>query len=451
MNKMRIAFVTPYPWQHAHPVNDHISELASAMCSAGIQVMVIAPSAGFRARNASRRAIRLLATGEDPSAVFGDETLFAPEAGDKRGEQFHNWPLLTMAALPGATTVTMRAALRTLFACGEIDLLNFHEPLENEFIRHAIKTWQGMAVATVHSPPDASPLGPFGIAKRERLLDNIDHWIVSSTDVSKDLKKVAGEPGAKTTVMQLFARYVASSNPYQQAAFNLPHPDENEGPLIVIGRGNGDERHVRALLKSLAELESMPIVMSLGRWTAQHRVKIPRPLKGRFLWLDAGTRTSAMPILASAKAMVATPHTDRRLVLEAEDAGIHVIEMQHGPDKAALAAAASDVANTVEGISDGSAENSQSLQSTQQLATEFSSIIEQLLAAVHPTRPTMATSAKPSTPTRECLIDLHMHTNHSWDCATTPETLLQTAVDVGLTAIAVTDHNEISGALECAA
>jgi hypothetical protein len=43
-------------------------------------------------------------------------------------------------------------------------------------------------------------------------------------------------------------------------------------------------------------------------------------------------------------------------------------------------------------------------------------------------------------------VDLHMHTDHSNDCATPVEVLLATARDAGLGAIAVTDHNEISGA-----
>ncbi len=44
-----------------------------------------------------------------------------------------------------------------------------------------------------------------------------------------------------------------------------------------------------------------------------------------------------------------------------------------------------------------------------------------------------------------------MHTDHSHDCATPVEVLLATAREQGLGAIAVTDHNEISGALEAAA
>ena len=48
-------------------------------------------------------------------------------------------------------------------------------------------------------------------------------------------------------------------------------------------------------------------------------------------------------------------------------------------------------------------------------------------------------------------VDLHMHTDHSHDCATPVEVLLATARAQGLGAIAVTDHNEVSGALEARA
>jgi glycosyltransferase involved in cell wall biosynthesis len=47
-------------------------------------------------------------------------------------------------------------------------------------------------------------------------------------------------------------------------------------------------------------------------------------------------------------------------------------------------------------------------------------------------------------------VDLHMHTDHSSDCATPVEHLLATAREQGLGAIAVTDHNEVSGAHEAA-
>jgi predicted metal-dependent phosphoesterase TrpH len=48
-------------------------------------------------------------------------------------------------------------------------------------------------------------------------------------------------------------------------------------------------------------------------------------------------------------------------------------------------------------------------------------------------------------------VDLHMHTDHSPDCATPVEVLLATAKQEGFGAIAITDHNEVSGALEAQA
>jgi hypothetical protein len=48
-------------------------------------------------------------------------------------------------------------------------------------------------------------------------------------------------------------------------------------------------------------------------------------------------------------------------------------------------------------------------------------------------------------------VDLHMHTDHSYDCATPVEVLLAEARTRGLGAIAVTDHNEVSGAHEARA
>jgi predicted metal-dependent phosphoesterase TrpH len=45
-------------------------------------------------------------------------------------------------------------------------------------------------------------------------------------------------------------------------------------------------------------------------------------------------------------------------------------------------------------------------------------------------------------------VDLHMHTDHSGDCATPVDVLINTARDRGLRAIAITDHNEVSGAIE---
>jgi predicted metal-dependent phosphoesterase TrpH len=83
-------------------------------------------------------------------------------------------------------------------------------------------------------------------------------------------------------------------------------------------------------------------------------------------------------------------------------------------------------------------------------ADEFEQLYEQIAARRH--EPRRSDAVRKRLAGRDLIhVDLHMHTNHSHDCATTVEKLLETAKAQGLGAIAVTDHNEISGALEAAA
>jgi len=81
------------------------------------------------------------------------------------------------------------------------------------------------------------------------------------------------------------------------------------------------------------------------------------------------------------------------------------------------------------------------------VADEFEAIYRRLLARRHdPAGNPQVRRRIAERPLIE--VDLHMHTDHSPDCATPVEVLLETARDRGLGAIAITDHNEVSGALE---
>ena len=85
-------------------------------------------------------------------------------------------------------------------------------------------------------------------------------------------------------------------------------------------------------------------------------------------------------------------------------------------------------------------------RSFSQVADELELIYRQLCDRRHdPAGKPAVRKRIASRPTIDC--DLHMHTDHSNDCATPVEVLLETAKDRGMGAIAVTDHNEISGAL----
>jgi predicted metal-dependent phosphoesterase TrpH len=84
------------------------------------------------------------------------------------------------------------------------------------------------------------------------------------------------------------------------------------------------------------------------------------------------------------------------------------------------------------------------------VADDFEAVYRRVLARRHD--PTGNPELRAKLAKRPLIeVDLHMHTDHSGDCATPVEVLLQTARDRGLGAIAITDHNEVSGALEAAA
>ncbi|MFL5896923.1 MAG: PHP domain-containing protein [Solirubrobacterales bacterium] len=81
------------------------------------------------------------------------------------------------------------------------------------------------------------------------------------------------------------------------------------------------------------------------------------------------------------------------------------------------------------------------------VADELEVIYRRLLARRHPRGGDGETRERISKrPLIE--VDLHMHTDHSGDCATPVDVLIHTARDRGLGAVAITDHNEVSGALE---
>jgi predicted metal-dependent phosphoesterase TrpH len=91
--------------------------------------------------------------------------------------------------------------------------------------------------------------------------------------------------------------------------------------------------------------------------------------------------------------------------------------------------------------------------SAQRVVDQLEEVYEAVAARRHEPPPTPRPSAgRPARGSRAMIdVDLHMHTDHSPDCATPVEVLLATAKQEGFGAIAITDHNEVSGALEAVA
>ncbi len=86
-------------------------------------------------------------------------------------------------------------------------------------------------------------------------------------------------------------------------------------------------------------------------------------------------------------------------------------------------------------------ENAGSLQALEQRAREVWNAI------VNPIETHSGQGSFPDTDS-EWALDLHMHTDASHDCLSTPGDVVERAREVGLQRIAITDHNEIDGAIE---
>jgi hypothetical protein len=155
----------------------------------------------------------------------------------------------------------------------------------------------------------------------------------------------------------------------------------------------------------------------------------------------------------AADVFVAAPGWDPLLAWEARACGASWYSVDDGPglryaaDQPPLAAAA--VARLLERPSCARSWRRGTRAGAQRGAAALAERLESLYSGLLRRRRTRPQAA----PARPVLIDadLHMHTSHSHDCATDPEALVDHCIAQGLGAIAITDHNEISGALEAAA
>lgn len=435
----RILLATPYAWTTPHPVNEHVAEIADgliALREAGAanvpMPVVVAPSSGGYARRATRRALRELAQGVDAETIFqpgGELDLSAAAPGVRRPrEAAHDWPLLALPMPVGTASVGLRAALRVLLERGDFELVHVHDPLVNDLTRFIVKRWSGLTVGTFHAAPTSSVTTTIAAPLHERIIDGVDRWLTAPV-LLDDAMALVGDQVEFGTV------------PVQATQSNVTG---GTGPVIVVGRGVDDEADVRDLVRDLTPLlDSRPelTLTMLSRWGAHHRPNTPRALRGRLLTIDASTREQADAVLAGAGAFLALPGTLERSRDEARAAGVPIVDLPAHDDETrrdpdTLHVLVTDALAAAPIVAD--------LPSTTELAqahlNEYDALRERIQVHIAP----------PTTSDRSCVIDLHMHTSHSWDCATDPEALLYVAREVGLTAVAVTDHNEISGALACA-
>ena len=203
---------------------------------------------------------------------------------------------------------------------------------------------------------------------------------------------------------------------------------------------------MRAALRALRSLDGWEaIVLRTARLAA--RPSIPMRLRDRVHVRTAVTGAARADLLAAAAIVVPSPDGLRRLRLEAAAAGCALVEPPGVETQPELATAA-----LLRFGEDGVARERDATRRREAVADHGFGAVAERLESVYADarrrrRPSRRPESEPLADRDWIVADLHMHTSHSHDCSIDPRELVDHAEAEGLGAIAVTDHNLLSGAL----
>src|SRR4051812_13111005 len=143
-DQFSIAQVSPYPWEQHHEVNIYVERLSDELCRRGHRVVVIAPSSIRELIREGRDAIA--AVGKDPDSLFtqpGCAQLLAIGQGlpARRG---------------GAVSVPVDVsrAMEELLDKAEFDFVHVHEPFAPSAASAALRHSHALNVGTFHAPTE---------------------------------------------------------------------------------------------------------------------------------------------------------------------------------------------------------------------------------------------------------------------------------------------------------
>jgi glycosyltransferase involved in cell wall biosynthesis len=443
---LRIAQVTPYPWEQHHEVNRFVEQLSDQLCSRGHQVVVVAPSDSRELVREGRATVEALA--RDPEAVFAEPGCASVVAVGqslpfRRGGS---------VALP----LDVSRTLEDLLERTELDFVHVHEPFGPSAASAALRHSRALNVGSFHGATER--LLSTQVARRvvEMLFGRLDGR-TASWSVTRDLveRYFPGDyrlihPGA-----DLLGRPAAAHPQVPEIVFSA---EEERGALRLF---------LRALRRLPTDLAWHATIWLRDPGTAP-AVSLPRRLRERVRLSGPADGSEAQHIARAQIAVAASAGAAPapQLVLRSLAGGAVPV--------------VSRLPQYEEAVRDGELGLLFEPRDALTLAGQLERLLREpalhgelaeRIEAVHPELDWSRTAAafeelyaeiaarRHSPPARPELrrrlaernfvhVDLHMHTDHSPDCATPVDTLLDTAKQVGLGAIAITDHNEVSGALE---
>lgn len=454
--KLRIAQVTPYAIEDERETNRYVTALSEALIERGHEVVIIAPSHRRALVKESRAAIKRAAKNGDVGPLFAPAKDGSPNVlGIGAALPFPPAKLGGTAAVP----VDVARTLEDLFDIDGFDFVHVHEPFAPSAASAALRMSRTLNVGTFHQATERTLSTQvarkfveyfFGRLDARTALNHSTRDLVA-TYFGGDYEIIgpgAGEPTQRPP-----------RKPDQTAEIFIDGVEERAAQRILIRALRKLPRDLdwQATIRTAADKSVPPASLSNRMRERISFVSVGDGTSSDYLArADVGVAASAgtapspgyvARIVASGAAPLVADLAPYKEALDDGDLGL----MFESGNAEALAAQLERLISDTS-LREQVIKNSARFAATHtwdHVAARFEEIYLEVRSRRHDLIP--AKQSKPHIRDRVARrkridVDLHMHTNHSHDCATPPEVLLETARVQGLGAIAVTDHNVVSGA-----
>jgi glycosyltransferase involved in cell wall biosynthesis len=446
--RLAIAQVTPFAWEASNEVNQYVARVSDELAQLGHRVLIIAPSESSTLVRDSRRTIRarpetLLADAENGPLLIGVGEVLPFSPARRRA-----------ASLPVDVARTIEEALSVL----ALDVVNVHEPFAPSASSVALRHSRALNVGSFHNPTERILSTQLTAPMSRRLFARLD-------------ARTASYRATRSLMQRFFPGDYRVITPGADPRPERPHHDPAGVELVLIA--TEERAALRAFLRALRsippELEWHATVWSTRPLTPP--ATLGRVLRERISFVDPQEQTQAQALAGADVAVLASegirpmPGT----LVRALGTGVVPVASRLPAYEELLADGERGFAfepGDVETLSSHltrliaepelleqcrtGIEKLRVTFSWPLVAAELEQVYQELAARRQDPSGNRAIRAKLAS-RRLIDVDLHMHTDHSYDCATPVEVLLAEARARGLGAIAITDHNEISGAKEARA
>jgi predicted metal-dependent phosphoesterase TrpH/glycosyltransferase involved in cell wall biosynthesis len=451
---LTIAQVSPYSWEGHHEVNAYVAGAAAELKARGHRVVVAAPAGTRSDLRRSRRAVErsrsdgagifgpgwdgVTAGPDGPAVISVGAAIKLPSGGRPR---------------PAPVSVDISRSLERLLTAIEFDVVHVHDPFAPSAASAALRHSWSLNAATFHLPTErtlstqvARPLVEIFFGRLDARMvaapstgDLLDRFFPGSYEVVPPGAVVGSAeevPGSPPRIVHCAREERGALRIFLRALRRLPLDLDWRADVWIEDASVQTPRlnsHLRERVRILrpAEIEAEDVIAGADVLVAASGGPQPAPST-----IYAAFAAGAVPVASQIdvyEELVDTEEGERGLVFPAGDSQTlagQVERLLRDPDlRSRMARAGAGAARDFGDVAD-----------------ELEAIYGRIAARRHD--PVGVPEARRRIGRRRTIdCDLHMHTDHSNDCATPVEVLLETAKDRGMGAIAITDHNEISGAL----